>query len=268
MSATAEQITAIPAGTWNVDPVHSDVGFAVTYSGAGTFRGGFKELDAKLVDGKPRGERQGRERQRRRTAARRPPPVARLLRRRAAPRADVRLEVDRARRRDEVTIDGELTLRGVTKPVTIDGDGRRPDAGRLRQPADRVRRRDHDRSPRVRHRLEPGPPGRRSRARQRREDHRQPRAGAGVAMKILAISGSLRQGSHNTDLLRGAAAGAPDGVDIELYHGLKEIPPYDADDDVPGDQPIAVAAVQGGARLRPTRSWSRRPSTTRRFQAC
>ena len=56
-------------------------------------------------------------------------------------------------------------------------------------------------------------------------------------MKILAISGSLRQGSHNTDLLRGAAAGAPDGVDIELYHGLKDIPPYDADDDVPGDHP-------------------------------
>ena len=59
-------------------------------------------------------------------------------------------------------------------------------------------------------------------------------------MKILAISGSLRQGSHNTDLLRGAAAAAPDGVDIELYHGLKDIPPYDADDDHPGDQPIAV----------------------------
>ena len=59
-------------------------------------------------------------------------------------------------------------------------------------------------------------------------------------MKILAISGSLRQGSHNTDLLRGAAAAAPDGIDIELYHGLKDIPPYDADDDLPGDQPIAV----------------------------
>jgi chromate reductase, NAD(P)H dehydrogenase (quinone) len=59
-------------------------------------------------------------------------------------------------------------------------------------------------------------------------------------MKLLAISGSLRQGSHNTDLLRGAAAAAPDGVDIELYHGLKEIPPYDADDDFPGDQPLAV----------------------------
>ena len=59
-------------------------------------------------------------------------------------------------------------------------------------------------------------------------------------MKLLAISGSLRQGSHNTDLLRGAAASAPDGVDIELYHGLKDIPPYDADDDLPGDQPLAV----------------------------
>jgi chromate reductase len=59
-------------------------------------------------------------------------------------------------------------------------------------------------------------------------------------MRILAVSGSLRQGSHNTDLLRGAAAAAPDGVEIELYEGLKEIPPYDADDDVPGDGPIAV----------------------------
>lgn len=59
-------------------------------------------------------------------------------------------------------------------------------------------------------------------------------------MRILAISGSLRTGSHNTDLLQAAAAAAPDGVDVELYDGLKEIPPYDADDDVPGDQPTAV----------------------------
>ena len=59
-------------------------------------------------------------------------------------------------------------------------------------------------------------------------------------MRILAISGSLRQESHNTDLLRGAAAAAPDGIDIELYDGLKEIPPYDADDDVPGERPLAV----------------------------
>ncbi|MBA3348675.1 MAG: NAD(P)H-dependent oxidoreductase [Actinobacteria bacterium] len=63
-------------------------------------------------------------------------------------------------------------------------------------------------------------------------------------MKILAISGSLRTGSHNTDLLQGAAAAAPDGVEIELYDGLKGIPPYDADDDVPGDPPVAVARLK------------------------
>ena len=39
-------------------------------------------------------------------------------------------------------------------------------------------------------------------------------------MQILAISGSLRAGSHNTDLLQAAAAVAPDGVDIRLYDGL------------------------------------------------
>ena len=63
-------------------------------------------------------------------------------------------------------------------------------------------------------------------------------------MKVLAISGSLRSGSHNTDLLQGAAAAAPDGVDIELYDELKAIPPYDADDDVPGAQPAAVTRLK------------------------
>ena len=63
-------------------------------------------------------------------------------------------------------------------------------------------------------------------------------------MKILAISGSLRSGSHNTDLLQGAAAAAPDGIDIELYDGLKEIPPYDADDDIPGAPPAPVARLK------------------------
>ncbi len=59
-------------------------------------------------------------------------------------------------------------------------------------------------------------------------------------MRILAFSGSLRAGSHNTDLLQAAAASAPDGIDVELYDGLKEIPPYDADDDVADNQPVAV----------------------------
>jgi len=50
-------------------------------------------------------------------------------------------------------------------------------------------------------------------------------------MKILAISGSLRAASHNTALLRAAAALTPEGTAIELYEGLAELPPYNEDHD-------------------------------------
>jgi chromate reductase len=50
-------------------------------------------------------------------------------------------------------------------------------------------------------------------------------------MKVLAISGSLRGGSHNTKLLRAAAEFLPDDVEFELWDGLKAVPPYDEDDD-------------------------------------
>ena len=53
--STTEQTTRIPTGTWNLDPVHSSIGFAVGYSGVGTFRGTFEEFDAKLVDGRLEG---------------------------------------------------------------------------------------------------------------------------------------------------------------------------------------------------------------------
>jgi chromate reductase len=70
-------------------------------------------------------------------------------------------------------------------------------------------------------------------------------------MRILAISGSLRGGSHNTELLRAAAAGAPEDVEVELYDPdlIKEIPPYDADDDLPGDQPIPVRRFKAALEL-------------------
>jgi chromate reductase len=50
-------------------------------------------------------------------------------------------------------------------------------------------------------------------------------------MRILAISGSVRRHSHNTRLLRHAAERAPAGIEIEVWDGLKSIPPYDEDDD-------------------------------------
>jgi len=51
-------------------------------------------------------------------------------------------------------------------------------------------------------------------------------------MRLLAISGSLRRGSHNTRLLRVAAELAPPSVEVEIFDGLKDVPPYDEDDDV------------------------------------
>jgi len=58
-------------------------------------------------------------------------------------------------------------------------------------------------------------------------------------MRILAISGSLREASNNTALLRALREEAPEGVEVELWNGLKGIPPYDSDDDVvPGPQEV------------------------------
>jgi len=66
-------------------------------------------------------------------------------------------------------------------------------------------------------------------------------------VRILAISGSLRRASSNTALLRALRDEAPDGVDVEIWDGLKEIPPYDQDDDVvPG--PPAVEAFRALVR--------------------
>jgi chromate reductase len=58
-------------------------------------------------------------------------------------------------------------------------------------------------------------------------------------MRILAVSGSLREGSFNTSLLRAALEAAPDGVELELWEGIGELPLYDEDHDV-GDVPESV----------------------------
>ena len=48
-------------------------------------------------------------------------------------------------------------------------------------------------------------------------------------MRILAVSGSLRRDSHNTQLLRAAVEAAPEGVEVELWEGLGDLPLYDQD---------------------------------------
>ena len=54
-------------------------------------------------------------------------------------------------------------------------------------------------------------------------------------MTILGISGSLRQDSYNTKLLSKVP------LELELWYGLSEIPPYDEDYDV---EPVPTAVAQ------------------------
>ncbi|MGH3010921.1 MAG: NADPH-dependent FMN reductase [Gaiellaceae bacterium] len=62
-------------------------------------------------------------------------------------------------------------------------------------------------------------------------------------MKILGLSGSLRLGSYNTALLRAAGELMPDDIELEIWTGLKSVPPYDHDDDVDG-APAAVVELR------------------------
>ncbi len=119
MSATA-QTTQIPTGTWNLDPVHSSIGFAVKHSGVMTFRGTFKEFDAKLFDGSLEGTVK---------VASVVVDDENLVGHLQTPdffdaerNPELRFTSNAVGREgDTATIEGELTLRGVTKPVTITG---------------------------------------------------------------------------------------------------------------------------------------------------
>ncbi|MFL5897864.1 MAG: YceI family protein [Solirubrobacterales bacterium] len=51
MSTETINPQTIPAGTWKLDPVHSNIAFAVTHNGVTTFRSGFERYEARLTGG-------------------------------------------------------------------------------------------------------------------------------------------------------------------------------------------------------------------------
>ena len=124
MSTITTPATQLPTGAWNVDPVHSQVSFAVEYM-VGTFRGSFSPVQATLVvadDGTA--ELNG-----------------------SAPASGVKVQdenlithllspeffdaertpdiafaaTDIRRSGDDVTVDATLTIKGITRPVTLAG---------------------------------------------------------------------------------------------------------------------------------------------------
>jgi chromate reductase len=67
-------------------------------------------------------------------------------------------------------------------------------------------------------------------------------------VKVLAISGSLRKASLNTAALRAAAELAPEGMQVTLYEGLRDIPPYDDDIRTGQGYPPAVDAFRAAVK--------------------
>src|SRR5712672_2694475 len=64
-------------------------------------------------------------------------------------------------------------------------------------------------------------------------------------VRILLVSGSLREGSTNSALVRTAAAVAPEGIEPAVSEGLAELPHFNPDDDAEGVQvPPSVAALR------------------------
>jgi polyisoprenoid-binding protein YceI len=124
LSTITQTQTELPTGTWNVDPVHSQVGFAVDYL-VGTFRGSFSPVAGTLaVAGDGSAELKG-----------------------SADAAGIQVQdenlgthllspeffdaertpqlsfsaTDIRRAGDELTVNGELTIRGATNPVELTG---------------------------------------------------------------------------------------------------------------------------------------------------
>jgi polyisoprenoid-binding protein YceI len=121
--ATAQAESIIPTGTWQSDPVHSHIGFTVRHV-VGTFRGSFKEFAATLTDASGKAVLTGRA------------PVASvevneesLYGHLQSPEffdAEQNPEIrfvsdDISRDGDQVVVNGELTIRGVSKPVVARG---------------------------------------------------------------------------------------------------------------------------------------------------
>ena len=68
-----------------------------------------------------------------------------------------------------------------------------------------------------------------------------------MATTVLTLVGSLRNGSTNQQLAEATVANAPEGVEVNLYSGIEDIPFYNEDIDVEGQVPAAAVALREAA---------------------
>jgi polyisoprenoid-binding protein YceI len=114
---TTSQMQTVPAGTWSVDRVHSTVGFSVDYM-AGTFTGTFSDFDVTVADGVLEGTARVASVQ-----VKDPNLEAHLQTpdffdaERYPELAFVSKSIERSG--DELTIEGDVTIKGHTEPVEL-----------------------------------------------------------------------------------------------------------------------------------------------------
>lgn len=123
MSITTETGRVVPTGTWTLDPVHSTIAFEIDYL-VGAFRGQFDEVEATLVDDGETTRLEGSA------------PVASIAVKDENLEAHLQtpdfFDAERHPRLsfeanaiegsgDDLRIRGEITIRGVTKPLELTG---------------------------------------------------------------------------------------------------------------------------------------------------
>jgi polyisoprenoid-binding protein YceI len=128
---TAQAESTIPTGTWQSDPVHSHVGFAVKHI-VGTFRANFGQFEATLSDGSGQPQLSGRV-----PAESVQVKEENLYGHLLSPEffdvektPEITFQSTGIKAEDgQVVIDGELTVKGITKPVVARGEITDPAAG-------------------------------------------------------------------------------------------------------------------------------------------
>jgi len=110
------------AGTYTADPVHSSFAFSVRYQGVSLFKGSLDEVDAKLVDGKLEGSAKVES-----ISIRTPEQFrahvlsAEFFDAANHPTVDFRSNDVEISEDGTAKVEGELTIKGITRPVTAAG---------------------------------------------------------------------------------------------------------------------------------------------------
>src|SRR5579862_8366132 len=114
------ETVSIPTGTWQADVVHSSVGFEVPYMGVATFSGAVKQFEATLADGELTGSAEIAS-----VVTKDENLQAHLLSPEffdAEQYPEVGFVATQGRRDgDRAQFDGEITIKGVTRPATLTG---------------------------------------------------------------------------------------------------------------------------------------------------